>query len=136
MDIMGSFCFRPETGDRNHGDHRMIQAKLKINIAPRKIDEALQILRAIVERTRAETGCIGCSVYHDTENENLIVFEEKWMSDGDLQRHLRSEDYQKVLLLMEMAITQPEIRFDTITSSGGVEIIEEARGIKKESEEE
>jgi hypothetical protein len=26
-----------------------------------------------------------------------------------------------------MAITSPEIRFDTITDSGGVEIIEEAR---------
>ncbi len=70
----------------------MIQAMLKMDIAPQKIDEALQILRSIVERTRAEAGCISCSVYQDTEIEQIIVLEEKWRSDEDLQRHLRSED--------------------------------------------
>jgi hypothetical protein len=44
-----------------------------------------------------------------------------------MQRHLRSESYQRVLLVMEMATTSPEIRFDIITDTGGVEIIEEAR---------
>jgi hypothetical protein len=30
-------------------------------------------------------------------------------------------------MVMEMAIKQPEIRFDTISSSAGIEIIEKAR---------
>jgi quinol monooxygenase YgiN len=108
----------------------MIQARLKMNFSSEKIDETLQILRSVVERTRVERGCVSCSVFLDTENEHVVVFEEKWMSDEDLQRHLRSEDYQKVLLVMEMAITQPEIRFETITDSSGVETIEEARSKK------
>jgi hypothetical protein len=57
----------------------------------------------------------------------MVMFEEKWMSDEDMQRHLRSESYHLVLLVMEMASRSPEIRFDIITDSGGVEIIEEAR---------
>jgi quinol monooxygenase YgiN len=61
------------------------------------------------------------------ENEHLVVFEEKWRSDEDLQRHLRSEGYKTLLLVMELATTPPEIRFDTITGSSGVETIEEAR---------
>ena len=105
----------------------MIQATLRLDCAPKKTDEALQILRSIIERTKAEAGCISCSVYLDTENEHRIVYQEKWRSDEDLQCHLRSDDYRKVLLVMEMAITQPEIRFDTITGSSGVETIEEAR---------
>lgn len=110
----------------------MIQATHRMDFAPPKLDEALQILHSIVERTRAEPGCLSCSVYQDTENECLLVFEEKWRSDEDLQRHLRSEVYQRVLLVMEMALIPPEIRFDTITDSGGVEVIEGARAKPKQ----
>jgi quinol monooxygenase YgiN len=99
--------------------------------SPEKIDEILHILRSIVERTRAEAGCISCSVYLDTENDNVIVSEEKWRSNEDLQRHLRSESYQRVLLVMEMAATPPDVKFETITDSSGVEIIEEARNTKQ-----
>jgi quinol monooxygenase YgiN len=105
----------------------MILATLKMDFAPQKFDEAMQILCSIIDRTKAEPGCISCSVYQDMGNEHLVVFEEKWRCDADLKCHLSSDDYQKVLLVMEMAITSPEIRFDTITDSGGVEIIEEAR---------
>jgi hypothetical protein len=49
------------------------------------------------------------------------------VGDETLQRHLRSDDFQKVLLVVEMAVAPPEIRFDTITDSRGGEIIEEAR---------
>lgn len=110
----------------------MIQSKLIMIFSPEKIDETLNILRSIVERTRAEAGCISCSVYLDTENENVIVSEEKWRSNEDLQRHLRSESYQRVLLVMEMATTPPDVRFETIIDSSGVEIIKEARNKKLE----
>jgi quinol monooxygenase YgiN len=105
----------------------MIQATLKMEFASQTIDEAVNILRSIIERIRTETGCISCSVFQDTDNKHMVVFEEKWKSDEDLQRHLRSEYYKKVLIVMEMAIETPEIRFDTIMGTSGVEIIEKAR---------
>lgn len=105
----------------------MIQAMIDMEFAPDKMGEALQILRSIVERTRAEAGCVSCSVYKDTETENQLVFAQEWRSEDDLQRHLRSADYQKVLLVMEMALTRPEVRFDTIATTSGVEVIEKAR---------
>ena len=105
----------------------MIHTSLRMEFTPDKVDEALQILRSIVEPTRAEVGCIDCSVYQDTEMENQILFIQKWRSEEFLQRHLRSEEYQKVLLVMEMALAPPEIVFDTISSTSGVETIEKAR---------
>ena len=49
------------------------------------------------------------------------------MSDEDVKHHLRSEKYRNILLVVEMAAEAPEIRFDTIAHSTGVEIIEQAR---------
>jgi quinol monooxygenase YgiN len=108
----------------------MIQATLRMDFPPVKFPEAVQILKSIIDRTMSESGCISCSMYEDPQK-NHIFYEEKWRNDEDLQRHLRSDEYQKVLLVMEMAITHPDIRFDTIVSTSGVEVIEKAR-IKKE----
>jgi quinol monooxygenase YgiN len=109
---------------------KMIQAILKMNFAPKKIAEALLILHSIVERIRTEAGCLSCRVYQDTENKHLVVFEEKWKDEENLQRHLRSDEYQKVLLVMEMALDPPEIHFDTIMASSSLELIEVARSKK------
>jgi quinol monooxygenase YgiN len=108
-------------------DWPMIQATVKMDFAAGNVIEAVAILRSIVERIRVTRGCIGCSVYQEAGNKNVVVFEEKWTCDADLQRHLRSEDYQKVLMVMEMSDSRPEIRFETVSGLGGVEIIEEAR---------
>jgi quinol monooxygenase YgiN len=81
----------------------------------------------MAERTRAETGCITCRIYQDVQKEHAIMLEEIWKNEEDLNRHLRSDEYRNVLLVMEMASEQPEIRFETILSTKGIETIEKAR---------
>jgi hypothetical protein len=56
------------------------------------------------------------------------MIEELWSSREELQRHLRSSDYKTILLVIEMAKGRPEIRFDEVSRSSGVETIVEARG--------
>ncbi len=90
--------------------------------------EALEILRPIVERTRVEPGCISCRIYRDVQQEHTIMIEELWSSQEELERHLCSSDYQRVLLVIEMAKGQPEIRFSAISHTSGFETIAEARG--------
>jgi quinol monooxygenase YgiN len=109
----------------------MKQALINMEFAPDRVEEALQILLSIVERTRVEPGCIRCSVYQDTEAKNQIVFAQEWKSEEDLQRHLRSEEYKKVLLVVEMARKRPEMRFQTIHRTNGVEYIDKARTAMK-----
>ncbi|MEN8243786.1 MAG: hypothetical protein ABFS43_02660 [Thermodesulfobacteriota bacterium] len=55
------------------------------------------------------------------------MLEELWESDRDILQHLRSGTYRRILLVIEMAEEPPDIRFDFIADSGGVEVIEQAR---------
>jgi quinol monooxygenase YgiN len=66
-------------------------------------------------------------MYEDLDEETVIMLEEMWLDEEALGRHLRSEEYRHLLLVLEMALRQPEIRFDTISSSTGIETIEKAR---------
>jgi quinol monooxygenase YgiN len=55
------------------------------------------------------------------------MFQQMWSDEESLERHLRSDEYRQLLLVLETAIKQPEVRFDTILSSTGIETIEKAR---------
>jgi quinol monooxygenase YgiN len=92
-----------------------------------KQSEALEILMSTIEETLFNPGCISCRLYRGVEDVLAIMLEELWVSDENLERHLRSEKYRKILLVVEMAEETPEIRFDTIDHSAGVERIEQAR---------
>jgi quinol monooxygenase YgiN len=105
----------------------MILATVRMAIPPQKRDEALKILRLTAEQCRLRPCCLSCRIYEDVQEDNVLMFEERWMSREDLERHLRSDEYYKVLLVMEMALKQPDIRFDIISGSSGIETVEKAR---------
>ena len=87
----------------------------------------MKILKSTVEGNRILPGCLSCRIYEDIEEDNVILYEEMWESQEELERHLRSDEYRKVLLVMEMALHHPEVGFNTLTSSTGIETIEKAR---------
>jgi quinol monooxygenase YgiN len=98
-----------------------------MKISPPKRGEALKILKSIVEGNRILPGCLSCRIYEDIEEDNVLMYEEMWKSEEELEQHLRSDEYRKVLLVMEMALHHPEVGFNTLSSSTGIETIEKAR---------
>ncbi len=105
----------------------MIRSSVKIFFAPEQEHEIVKILRSLASRTRVQSGCMSCSIYRDADSDHTIVYEDEWSSIFEMQSYLRSGEYGKLLLVIEMALQPPEIRFDTVTHTAGMEIIEKAR---------
>jgi len=105
----------------------MILATVRMSIPAKKREEALKILGLTAAECRVWPGCLSSRIYEDVQEHSVLMLEERWSSQEDLERHLRSDEYYKVLLVMEMAVEQPEIRFDTISGSTGIETVEKAR---------
>jgi quinol monooxygenase YgiN len=105
----------------------MILATVRMKMRPEKRDEALKILRSTARLSRMRTGCLGCHIYVDAQEDDVLMFEELWKSEEDMERHLRSGEYRAVLLVMEMALEHPKVRFDRVSASLGIETIEKAR---------
>jgi quinol monooxygenase YgiN len=78
--------------------------------------------------TRAQLKCISCQLYQDVEDAELVSFIQEWESQEALNDHIRSDDYRKVLAVMELASEPPEIKFITAVKTEGLELIEEIRG--------
>jgi quinol monooxygenase YgiN len=117
----------PLTGEDQVGDISRVHATIRALISQKKRKDALMILRSMIEQTKLEEGCISCRLYGDVQEQGALMLEEIWTSEKDLERHLRSNKFLAVLLVVEMASQSPEIRFDVISHSTGIEAIEKAR---------
>jgi len=105
----------------------MVRSTIRMLIPLGKQSDALEILGSLAEEIQFEPGCVICRIYRGVEDVRAVMLDELWLSEEDLQHHLRSERYRKILLVVEMAAELPEIRFDMIAQSSGVEAIEQAR---------
>jgi quinol monooxygenase YgiN len=104
-----------------------VHATIRVLVSPKQRKEALMILGSIIEQTKLEDGCISCRLYQDVHQEGALMLQQLWSSEKDLHRHLRSNRFHTVLLVVEMAVEPPEIRFESIATSAGVEVIQQAR---------
>ncbi|MEX1301381.1 MAG: antibiotic biosynthesis monooxygenase family protein [Desulfotignum sp.] len=89
--------------------------------------EALEILSSMIEQIKVEPGCIDCRLYRGIQSPHTVLFEQSWDREEDLLQHLRSDRYAKILLVLEMAMEPPEVRFNCIHRSHGMEFITFAR---------
>jgi len=107
----------------------MILATIRMTLPLQERARVLKTLKSMVKEARIQLGCISSRIYHDDE-EDVFMFEDVWRNQDDLDRYLRSEDYLRMLLVMEMAEGPPEIKFQTISNQAGLEVVEKARGCK------
>lgn len=105
----------------------LIRSSVRLRIPLKKQSEALDILESVREQTQFESSCHHVRIYRETNESETIMIEEVWSNEEDLNRHLKSDAYRRTLLVMEMATAVPEIRFDKIIQSSGIDTILKAR---------
>jgi len=105
----------------------MLITSVRINAPPKRRDEILKTLRSLLGPTRVLPGCVSCRFYQDVENPNLLTLIEEWESREALNRHVRSNDYRKLLTAMDLASERPVVQFCSVSSESGMELIEEIR---------
>jgi quinol monooxygenase YgiN len=104
-----------------------IHATIRMLFPVERETEALEILSSMSEQIKVEPGCIDCRLYRGIQSPNAILFEQSWNREEDVLKHLRTDRYAKILLVLEMAMEPPEVRFDCIHRSHGMEFITFAR---------
>jgi quinol monooxygenase YgiN len=90
-------------------------------------------IQSIMVATRAEPGCIGCSLSTRLEERAAFEYEEEWRTEDDLIVQLRSGRFTKLAHLMESATEQPKIEFTLPGGTRGLEYAEEVRGTQGET---
>ena len=105
----------------------MVVFTLQLVVSPKQRAEILQTLRSLVGPTNAERGCLGCFVQQDASDPNLLTFSEEWEQQADLDRHMSTVEYRRLLAVMDMAASVPRVTFFTVSDVAGLERIAQAQ---------
>ena len=105
----------------------MVLGTVRILPPPDRRASVIEVLRTVQGPVRAQPGCVACEIYEEQGPDSAIVFLERWDPDEALEGHLRSDLYRRVLAAVEMSGGAPDIRFERVSSSEGIELIERLR---------
>ena len=105
----------------------MIIELLGFAAPPDKRKDLLKVLFSSLGPTRVKPGCVECRLYEDCSDPNTLYLESRWETPDDLTHHVRSDEYKRLLLLMELGSEPPSIEFLTVSEVRGLDFIEAAR---------
>ena len=78
--------------------------------------------------TRVQQGCVKCRLLQSWRNPDELVLEANWETAEDLNRHLQSENYKRLLLLMELSPVPPVVGW-TVEGVTGLDLVRTTRGV-------
>lgn len=84
----------------------------------------METMRGMLEPARVERGCLSYRLYEDVEDRNTFVLMEEWKTQNDLERHIRTDNHRRLMALMDLLSRQPELRFNTVSHTSGMDVIE------------
>ena len=105
----------------------MIVGTLRILPLSARRAEVLEILQTVQGPMLAQPGCAACTIYEEQGPEEAVVLVDIWESREVLEKHLRSEAYRLILGAIELSSGQPEVRFDHVSATEGMELISKTR---------
>ena len=103
----------------------MVLVTLRMSVRPERRSDLLETMRGMLEPARVERGCLSYRLYEDVEDGNTFVLVEEWKTQRDLESHIRSDNQRRMLALMDLLSEQPELQFNTVSNTAGMELIED-----------
>jgi quinol monooxygenase YgiN len=105
----------------------MFIERIKISALPAERQQLGKALRLLTGPTAVLPGCLSCNVFRGDQDSNELLVEIDWESKEDLIRHIRSDTYKQLLLLMELSPKPPVIEFFKVIEIRGLDLVEAAR---------
>ena len=67
----------------------------KVFIKADKVDNFLTATKNVIEKSRAEEGCISYSLYQDPQDKTVFLFFEEWKNQEAVEFHFSTEHFKK-----------------------------------------
>lgn len=108
----------------------MIQASFRLVAPEEKREEFLRVLLCLKGPTEALAECRACRILQDVEDANTLTYLVTWATLEDVEEHLRSDRFRRLLPYIDMSREPPEVEFSTIDQVRGIEYMIQVLGPK------
>lgn len=105
----------------------MILEHLSMSAPYKKKHELGSALASLVGPIQAEHGCVACRLFQTWDNPSEFRIEAQWADAASLLRHLQTDTYKRLLLLIELGSAPPVLEFFTVEGVRGLDLVATAR---------
>ncbi len=105
----------------------MILVTLSVVPLPERHEEMVAVFWMLLGPTRVEPGCLRCELHEEIGDGGTLLYLEEWETPEQLERHMRSARYERLLAVMEASARPPVLRYHTVACSKGMEYLQAVR---------
>ena len=110
---------------RRHKEYELLFYQIKVVIKPYKTDEFTKTMRTFSRRIRKQKGCLGYSVYRDTEKENTYSLVGEWKTRQAMEKHFQTHDLEVLIGAARVLGETFEMNIAEVVETGSFELARE-----------
>jgi quinol monooxygenase YgiN len=103
----------------------MIQGTFRIVATEGKLEEFRNVLLCLKGPTEGLAECHACWICQDVADDHVLTYLVQWDSQQDLEAHLCSERFRRLLPYIEMSAEPPLVSIGSIEGIRGIEFLVE-----------
>ena len=81
----------------------------KVFIKPEKVDAFLAATKSLVEKSRAEEGCVSYTLYQDPQDKTIFFVFEEWKNQAAVDFHFGTEHFKQFGKDLEECASAPAV---------------------------
>ena len=105
----------------------MVQLMLTILARPGRASELGAALRSLLLPTQLDRGCRHGALFAMVDQPETFFYLEEWEDRKDLERHIRTRRFTRLLSLMETALDRPVLEFRFVSGIRGLDYVKEVQ---------
>ena len=110
------------------GDRQTLTTfSIDMRFLPKDVDDAVRLLLSVKEDIQAKRGCRACDIGRETGDDTLVHYREEWDSAEVFHRHVRSEEFRRVLIAADLCSEEPRIVAGNLSGHSGLEYLRKLR---------
>ena len=100
---------------------------IEMRFASQDVENAVLLLLSVKENIQAKHGCRACRVGMDAADAGLVHYLEEWESAELFHKHVRSEEFRRVLIAMDLCCEEPRIVTGSLSGNIGMAYLRKVR---------
>ena len=105
----------------------MIILVLKLKVSPSDRKDVISIFDTVAGSTSVKPGCKMVKLESDVHDDDDLFLIEEWETMPDLEKYIASDEFRKIMAIIDMAFEPPEISFHSVSTTMGFELVEKIR---------
>lgn len=119
-------CIIESMSSKNNTD--VLTCVIDMLFSTAQVEQAVQLLLSTIGRTKSKSGCKACLVGRDASDSTRVRYNEVWLAETSFRRHVRSEEFRRVLVAMDMSLEKPQVTVGTLSGRQGIAFLRDVHG--------